>query len=150
MGPVGATRNPGFDAARLRAARESAGLDRGTLAVRAGVSYPTIVGYEHARHVPPAPVLVRLAQILNIPSSELLGTAVEHWTLAEYRIVAGLLQKDAAKALKITPDRLSRVETGVDQLDEAAWERMASVYGTESRELQASWSRTRRQLLGDL
>lgn len=150
MGPVGATRNPGFDAARLRAARQDAGLDRGTLAVRVGVSYVTIVGYEHARHVPPAPVLVRLAHVLGIRPGQLLATAQEHWSLADYRIVAGLLQKDAAAALKITPDRLSRVETGVDQLDDEAWERVAALYGRDCQELQASWSRTRRQLLGDL
>jgi len=52
---------PAIDPARLRAAREDAGLSRELVAVELGKSYHTITAYETGQVGPPGHVLIALA-----------------------------------------------------------------------------------------
>lgn len=145
---MGATRNPAFSGARLRAARERKKLSRGVLAVRVGMSFAAVSAWERGVHAPPPPSLVKVAQVLGVEPADLLDTPRDEWTLAEYRIVEGLHQQDVATALAVAPDKLSRVEAGYEAPGDLL-PRLAELYGTTATVLQVAWDRTRAGLLED-
>jgi transcriptional regulator with XRE-family HTH domain len=58
---------PVIDPARLRAAREAAGLRRETVAETVGRSYACITSYERGQASPPGPMLIRLAALYQVP-----------------------------------------------------------------------------------
>jgi DNA-binding XRE family transcriptional regulator len=62
---------PAIDPARLRAAREYAGLGREYVAITLGRSYHTIQAYETGQAVPPGNVLVTLAALYGVTVEDL-------------------------------------------------------------------------------
>lgn len=58
---------------RLQEVRESRGLSQSALAKRVGVTQQAIAQYESGKRTPTGDVLVRLAQVLGVSSSYLLG-----------------------------------------------------------------------------
>lgn len=145
---MGATKNPAFDGARLRAARERKNLSRGVLAVRVGMSFAAVSAWERGTHAPPPPALVKVAQVLGVEPADLLDTPQDEWTLAEYRIVEGLHQQDVATALTVAPDKFSRVEAGYEAPGDLL-PRLAKLYNRSTKVLQDAWDRTRAGLLDD-
>lgn len=149
IGGVGATRNPAFSGARLRAMRTERGWSRGRLAARIDASLPTIAGYERGQHTPPPPVLRRLADALGVDPRELLSMPIEEWTLGEHRSVTGLHQRDVAGTLSVAQDRLSRIELGYERPDDPLLQQLAELYASTTEQLTAAWERTRARLLHD-
>lgn len=58
---------------RIRTARKSIGLTQDELSERIDRSVETVSNLERGRTLPPLPTLVDIAQILNLPISELLA-----------------------------------------------------------------------------
>jgi transcriptional regulator with XRE-family HTH domain len=62
-----------FSGARLRTAREAAGLSAERLAIAVYPSPHTIEAYENGRAVPPPSLLVRLAAAVNVEPTDLFS-----------------------------------------------------------------------------
>lgn len=62
---------PSIDPARLRAAREQAGLSREYVAISLSRTHRTIVAYESGQACPPGDVLVRLAALYGCTVEDL-------------------------------------------------------------------------------
>jgi DNA-binding XRE family transcriptional regulator len=58
--------------ARLRAAREAAGLSRERVAVEVDRSWRAIYSYEDGTNTPPVPVLVRLCELYRVKVDDVL------------------------------------------------------------------------------
>jgi transcriptional regulator with XRE-family HTH domain len=143
---VGRRRTPGFAQDRIREARVAKGWTQGRLAAEADVSLRTITAWERGLRAPEPPTLVMLARVLDIEPHELLVIPADQWTLIELRTATGLLQQSAAKAVSVTPDRLSHLESGYERLDDRTRAALAAVYHVSDEMVQDSWQRGRDQL----
>jgi transcriptional regulator with XRE-family HTH domain len=66
---------PAIDPAKLRAAREHAGLRREPVAIAVGKSYHTVAAYESGQAAPPGNVLVTLAHLYGVTVEDLCREA---------------------------------------------------------------------------
>ena len=60
-------------AERLQDARQKAGMKQSDVALKVKAAPTTIAGYEQARSDPQIPMLIKLAQVLNVSADKLLG-----------------------------------------------------------------------------
>ena len=60
-------------ATRLQEARQKAGMKQKDVACKVNVALTTIAGYEQGRADPQIPMLIRIAQVLNVSADWLLG-----------------------------------------------------------------------------
>ena len=147
MTRVGTTRIPAFSGGRLRTAREATGWAQGRLAVQVGATLTSISAWERGTRTPEPKTFLALAKALHIAPADLLDLPVEQWTLVEYRVVAGLHQRDAAAQLGIPTARISNFESGYDRPAEDIAQALANAYGASPQQINAAWERGREELL---
>jgi len=94
-----ARRRSGLSQAELATAIGAAGRERGSQRER-GIEHP------HPRQ------LLAVAEVLGIDPLELLGVAVEEWTLRDIRLAAGLSLTDAHRAAGLPYSTYYRLEGG--------------------------------------
>lgn len=116
---------PGFDARRLRAAREAAHLTQGALAEAAGAHLKEVREWESGRRVPQVDALASLAKALHLgsPLDLLARDPDQALTLQQMRTAAGLSQQltaEAAGLLRTTYSQVERGETATLSADDAA------------------------------
>lgn len=146
---VGATRNPAFSGALLRAARARRGWSQGQLAARLEVGVPTVGAWERGARTPSPPLLMRIAQTLEIDAETLLTVPRREWTLTDFRVIGGLHQREAAQQLNLTTDRLSHLEAAYERGSDELFQRMADLYHVDPGQLRDAWERARSRLLDD-
>jgi len=134
-------RNLRFSADALRAARLRAGLSRGEVAARVGVSEATVKGWENGERAPKASSHARLAKALGVAfeALERPGPA-DAEDLRRLRESLGLTQAQAARRLGIDASALKRVEAGAELPPDPKV--MARVYGLTAADLAAVVRRT--------
>ncbi|WP_327075504.1 helix-turn-helix transcriptional regulator (plasmid) [Kitasatospora purpeofusca] len=150
----------GFDAARLRAARTSAGTSVARIAGAAGVSERAVSLYLAGARVPRPEVLPRLARAVGLDAAGLC--TVEHETLAHLRVFTGRSRAAMALALGMAEETYRQMETtGLrgrlararydDREDRwTAWQDWAPpLFGVTAERLDAAERRTREQHLAD-
>lgn len=60
---------------QIKAARKAKGVSQEELAVRLGVVRQTVSKWENGMSVPDADVLIKIAELLDVPVSQLLGSS---------------------------------------------------------------------------
>ena len=104
---------PGFDPARLRAARVAAGLSQQALAEAVEVHVNTVVEWEAGRQVPRVEAVAALAQALQVTPPDLLapveGAAP---TLQQLRAAAGKTQQQIADEAGLLRTTYVKIELG--------------------------------------
>lgn len=144
---VGVIRIPSFSGERLRAARSDRHWSQGRLAAQLDVRLTTIGAWERGLRTPEPPTFLALALALSLDPADLLTVPVEHFTLAELRVVAGLHQRDVAERLAAKQVRISNVESGYERLTDELKEGLAAAYNTTPDQVLAAWERGRDRLL---
>ena len=134
-------RNQRFCAEALRAARLRAGLRRGEVAQRVGVSEATVKGWENGTRAPKASTHAALAKALGVAfeTLEKPGPA-DAEDLRRLRESLGLTQAEAARRMGIHASALKRVEAGAELPPDP--KAMARVYGLTAADLAAVVRRT--------
>lgn len=135
----------GFDAGRLRAAREAAGLTRGALAEAAKVHAGSVNEWEAGRQVPRIETVAALARALHLQPGDLLdpgeGTTP---TLDRLRAAAGKSQQQIATAAGMVRTTYSAVERGeTAALGFTEHQALARALGVSDEQLQAACNATR-------
>lgn len=111
--PGGRQGAAGFDAARLRAAREAAHLTQGALAEAAGAHVKEVREWESGRRVPQVEAVAALARALHISPRDLLDRdADQALTLQDLRAAAGLSQESAAEIAGLQRATYAKIERG--------------------------------------
>lgn len=104
---------PGFDAARLRAARTEAGLSQLALAEAVNVHVRTVVAWETGRQIPRVDAVAALARALHVDPADLLapveGAAP---TLQQLRAAAGKTQQQVAAEAGLLRTTYVKIELG--------------------------------------
>jgi transcriptional regulator with XRE-family HTH domain len=104
---------PGFDPARLRAARAAAALTQGALAEAINVSRSEVAFWEIGTRVPQVETVAALARALHIKPSDLLDhDAAGGPTVQHLRAAAGLSQQRAAERAGLLRTTYSVLERG--------------------------------------
>lgn len=104
---------PGFDPARLRAARQAAGLSQGALARAVEVHENSVFEWEAGRQVPRIETVAALARALHLSPLELLEHAEDQaFTLQHLRVVAGKSQQQVATEAGMLRTTYSAIERG--------------------------------------
>lgn len=88
--------------ARLRRLRNRAGLSLAEVAKRMGVSAPSVSGWENGRARPKRGRMAKLAAILCVPTSDLLGDAAPEG----FQELVGRSREQIAHAAGVSPDRV--------------------------------------------
>lgn len=134
-------RRPGFiSPAVARRAMERQGLSVTALAVRVGVSAPTVRNWLSGRTSPGPGKLSTLAQVLEIHSRDLTGVAEGRETLADLRIHAALTQAEACRRLDVGQTTLSDVENGVVPISDRLRSALATLYTVPEDRIVAAWT----------
>jgi len=140
------TRIPRFSGSRLRAARTAREWARGRLAVAVGVTVTSVASWERGVRSPTPAMLKRLAGVLGVVPGDLLDLPQSEWGQNEWRVTNGLEQREVAAALGVSPTTLSAVEATYSPFPTGMPERLATLYGTTSAEIESAWERDRRRL----
>lgn len=128
----------GFDPSRLASARAKSGLSYRALAALLGVTYSTIVQWEHGANKPRPSYLAPLAEALGC-SVHYLAPLPKEPTLADYRERAGLTLEDMAARVDRHLGTVSRIEHGVTWPEDPA--RWAAAYGLSPAVFRRAWRR---------
>ena len=111
--PGGRQGTAGFDAARLRAAREAAHLTQGALAAAAGAHVKEVREWESGRRVPQVQAVAALARALHVSPLDLLDRdADQALTLQDLRAAAGLSQEKTAEVAGLQRATYAKIERG--------------------------------------
>lgn len=111
--PGGRQGAPGFDPARLRAARLAAHLTQGALAEAAGAHLKEVREWESGRRVPQVDAVADLARALDITPLDLIQRdASQALTLQQLRADAGLSQQQVADRARLLRTTYSKMERG--------------------------------------
>jgi plasmid maintenance system antidote protein VapI len=98
-----------------------------------------VTAYAGGVSAPPPDVLVRLAQVLEVPTTELAPLSARP-ILHELRWHAGLTNADLAQQVDLTRDYVSRILRGeVGITDQERW---ADALGVSPAEVQQAWENT--------
>jgi transcriptional regulator with XRE-family HTH domain len=138
-----------FSGKKLKEAREAKGWTQGKLAVRGTVALSSIAAWESGSRAPEARTIAKLAKTLGMNAGELLTIPKDAYTLTEYRIVAGLTQRDVAKELGVQAPRIGHYEMAYTPLDSATVQLLADLYSATPDEITAAWRRARTELEAD-
>lgn len=132
------------DPARLRAAREAAGLSQHQLGVILGVTNMTVYGWETGRRSPHPTRVGAIAEALGVTPADLVPGYHDDddlLTLGEYRQRLGYAQAALAARLGISPTALADAELG--KFWPSCAELWAETLGIDTREMRAAWWRSR-------
>jgi len=136
----------GFDPGRLRALRGDRGLTQAELAKGVGVRRTYLVQWERLggrATAPTAPMLRRLADVLQVRPCDLTCIEPEQALLSDLRAWAGLSQPDLARALQVPETTLSAVERGQRPLHASLAERLTVYLGVTVDEIQRAYDLAR-------
>jgi Zn-dependent peptidase ImmA (M78 family)/transcriptional regulator with XRE-family HTH domain len=92
------SRPPQFSPARLKIARQLAGLKQIELAEMVGITPPALSQYEHGLHAPSAPILQKLAFSLGFPREFFLGAPSASPSHAFFRSLRSTPQRERDRA----------------------------------------------------
>jgi transcriptional regulator with XRE-family HTH domain len=132
---------PGFSAARLRAAREQAGLSPARLAEAAGTTRGSISKYLSGHARPQADRLPALARALGVPVSSLLDLPEGGEGLAHIRAAAGLTQARLAERSGTDLKRYEAAEAGRRPLTETDIRQIAAAAGVSVSRVRCAHGR---------
>lgn len=111
--PGGRQGAAGFNAARLRAAREAADLTQGALAAAADAHVKEVREWESGRRVPQVEAVAALARALHISPLDLLDRdADQALTLQDLRAAAGHSQEATAELAGLQRATYAKIERG--------------------------------------
>ncbi|MGL6236125.1 MAG: helix-turn-helix domain-containing protein [Segniliparus sp.] len=127
-----------FDAARLREAREHAGLTRAALARDTGASPDMVALWEDQGVVPTPAKVKRLAVLLGLEVEDLFQPLEGASGLVMLRARAGLSQRALAKKLGVSQAHVSRWERGVAVASVEQSEAMAEILGADLMDVVAA------------
>ena len=116
---------------RLRELRKERGMTQEVLAAAVGCSRAAVSTWETTGRLPHPKRLQLLADVLGVSVFELL----DDWsssTLRCLRAAAGMLQRDVAGLLNVTPSTYCDVETGRQNLPDRWVPVLASTFGVPS------------------
>jgi transcriptional regulator with XRE-family HTH domain len=136
----------GFSPAALRAARQRAGWDYGTLADASGVSASSIGGWERGTNEPSPRRLKLVADALGIAIADLVRPSTSR-TLTAIRTALGLSVDAAAAAAGISRATLSRTESGSGEVTPRTIHALALAYALDEHDIEQAWRLTRNQRL---
>jgi transcriptional regulator with XRE-family HTH domain len=123
----------------LRAARVAKGWTLGQLAATADVTYAALVAYAGGHSAPPPQVLVRLARVLDVDTTDLAPLSAAP-TLHELRWHAGLGLQALADEVGLTREYVARIcrgETAIRNLE--VW---ATALHASPGQVRAAWDAT--------
>jgi transcriptional regulator with XRE-family HTH domain len=128
---------------RLKAARARKGWTIAQLAATADISFSAASAYSRGLSSPPPEVLVRLAQVLEVATTDLAPLS-DTPRLHELRWHAGLSVTELAARLELSPEYTSQILRGeVRMADPHRWAH-ALVVGTEAA--TAAWEASHHDL----
>lgn len=135
-----------FDATRLEAARHAKGYTQAQLAIRVGLSISTISSYVLGKTTPPAPTLLKLADVLDVETTDLAPLSADP-PLRELIWHAGLLVEDVAALIGRSQLHAGSIIRGDFPVPEP--EALADALNITSEQLDAAWHAARRERLED-
>jgi transcriptional regulator with XRE-family HTH domain len=127
----------------LRAARLRKGWTIAQLAATADIGFSAASAYAEGRSAPPPPVLVRLANVLGIATTDLAPLSPQP-RLTELRWHAGHTVASLAVELGITPGHAGQVLRGEMRITDP--ERWATALGVTSDQVDRAWEAARADL----
>lgn len=136
--------SPGFDPARLRAARDSRGWLQETLAERAGVAQSAVSRWERGVQGPGPANLVALADALGIAPHELTDVDPDQARLRDLRVWAGLTTLEMADQLGISHTAVIRYEDGRRSIPEQVLQQLEDLLEVSPTRIRDAAARTRR------
>lgn len=124
--------------ARIRSLREDKGFSQDVLAEKLSMKRANVANYESGRALPPAEVLLKLANIFSVSTDYLLGRDIEDdpsgfaeigWIVKEERNVQGLSQKELAEIIGISQNEVSKIERNLIDIPPETAEKIAQAFG---------------------
>ena len=85
---------------QIKAARKAKGVSQEKLAVRLGVVRQTVSKWENGMSVPDADVLIKIAELLDVPGSQLLGIEPESGSVQDMAGELARLNKELAAKIQ--------------------------------------------------
>jgi transcriptional regulator with XRE-family HTH domain len=127
----------------LRAARLRKGWTIAQLAVTADIEFSSASAYAEGRAAPPPPVLVRMADVLGVATTDLAPLS-EQPRLTELRWHAGHTVASLAAELGLTPGHTGQVLRGEMRITDPT--RWAAALSITQDQLDRAWHATRADL----
>jgi transcriptional regulator with XRE-family HTH domain len=126
----------GFDPEALVRLRKERGLSHDALAERTGWGRPNIIRWEKGRRRPSPAMLLAIADALQVEPAELTSISLANAELVDLRALAGLTQEQVARAAGIPKPTYALIEHCQLPLEPALVDRLASIFGVTSRDVQ--------------
>jgi len=124
---------------RIKELREGAGFSQDALAEKLNMKRANIANYEAGRALPPADVLLKLADIFNVTTDFLLGRDQPEskdfgyddigFAVREERLEQGLTQQQLASLIGVSQSEISQYERGLIPIPSDVAEKIADVFG---------------------
>ena len=141
--PLGKLR--GFSPQRMRERRERRGWSQQDLADVAGLSRQTITSWELGTAVPDPRSANKVANAFRCTIRQLVDLPSDEITLADLRMLKGMIITDASSALGISRNTLASIEAAHKPAHPDLIPHLAQLYGVEPSVITRTWDRMRTQ-----
>jgi transcriptional regulator with XRE-family HTH domain len=128
---------PTWSPVRFKAARQAQGWTLEQLAATADLSYGAVAAYAAGSVTPSPEVLVRLADALGVPTTDLAPLS-DQPSLHELRWHAGLTVAELAHAVGLSRDYVSRILRGAVEITQP--DRWAAALNTTQAAVTDAWN----------
>jgi transcriptional regulator with XRE-family HTH domain len=131
-----------FDHRALQALCRERDLTTQAIAEALGVDWANVDEWLRGEHQPVPRYVAALAELLEVPASQLSAVPVDEATLRDLREWAGLTLRDAGEASGIPWQTYAAIERGTRRADEARTTRIAAALGLSVDRVRAALART--------